>query len=84
MANQCHRLARSPRQLAVGRVKRLGGRGEASRLVSGVFGLLELAVWNGLDARASTLTYETLVDHGHLASFGLPSWQGPGAKLATA
>jgi hypothetical protein len=25
-----------------------------------------------------------LVDHGHLASFGLPWWQGPGAKLRSA
>jgi hypothetical protein len=25
-----------------------------------------------------------LGDHGHLASFGLRSWQGPGAKLTSA
>ena len=25
-----------------------------------------------------------LVDHGHLASFGLPWWQGPGVKLRAA
>jgi len=71
-ANECDFSQFDTRELAVGRVKRLGGRGEASHLVLGLFGLLELGGGEWLDGAGVHADLCDLLDHGHLASFGLP------------
>ena len=66
---------------AVGRVKRV--RGHVG--VSPWLGLVDaVGLGGGVlgSVRASTLTYATCVDHGHLASFGLPWWRRAGRQAS--
>ena len=70
-AGPISRLPGSCTHLAVGLVKRFCGRGKAAPSGYRVWSGYGSSAW-GLSVSASTLTYATYGDHGHLASFGLP------------